>query len=199
MPQGTPEELRNTWERSEEYLYRILSYAPRDREKDLTKEELEEERRYLKFLRLGPRAGYLRHAPKTKLTSADVLYILTCTLPSKFLCQVYDVSKETINGIRRNHFVEWSWEYYFVKRIKTLVRSEIYKYGGYGVEENAYIRFYKLEQLQPDNSFKVIAYMTGIRKAQRLREGLISKKEFTKLTKEGTLDIVWPITKIDVM
>ena len=202
-PKGTPEELRATWERSQEYLYRIMSYAPKDTYEPMTKEELEEERRYFKFLRLGPRAGHFRHENKSKLTSADVLYILTCTIPAKNLEPIYNVSHETINGIRRNQFKEWSWEYYFVKRIKTMVKGRIYEMrdNPYPVDKKQQvgIRFYKIEVLQKDNTFKVIAYASGIRKARALREELCPKREFEQRTKNKTLNIVWPITRIDLI
>jgi hypothetical protein len=200
MPTGTHIELVKEWERAERYLYKILSYAPKDTEKPLTKEQLERERRYLKFLRLGPRAGYLRHATKTKLTSADVLYILTCTIPAKKLQEMYNVSHETINGIRRGSFVEWTWEYHFVKRLKTHIKSEIYSYGGHGnKEEHARIRIFKLERLNPDMTLEVVGYITGIRKAKVMRQELCNKKDYDRYVKDGTLEIYWPITKIDVM
>lgn len=198
MPTGTPEQLRETWEKSQDYLYRILSYAPKD--KELTPEQLEEERRYFQFIRLGPRAGYLRHSPKTKLTSADVLYILTCTLPAKKLAPIYGVSEETINGIRRNAFVEWSWEYYFVKRLKTHIRSEILCYGGHGgKEKDSYIRLYKIDRLKEGDTYETVGYASGIRKAQSIRKELCPKKDYERYLKNKTLDIMWPITKIDIL
>jgi hypothetical protein len=200
LPTGTQEELISAWRLADEYMYNILSYAPK-MATQLTAEELANHRRYMQFLRLGPRAGHLIHDTKSKLTSADVLYILTCCLPAKYLEKVYNVSYETINGIRRNAFVEWSWEYYFVKRIKTHVKSEIYKLGGSGRNnETACARFYKLEKLNTATSkFEVMAYISGLRKAQTMRVELLPKREYRRLLRSRTLDIVYPITRIDLM
>lgn len=195
MPEGTKEELRATWERAEKYIYKVLSYAPRERDRDLTKEEIEEERRYMKFIRLGPRAGYLSLSSALSLTSADVLYILTSCIPSTQLGAMYGVDPNTINRIRANKCKEWAWEFYFIKRLRTFMKAELLQSAKDGYT-SGYVMIYKLEHLQKDNTLKVLEYISGIRKAKKMRQDLCPKREFITRTYDGTLDIVWPITKI---
>ena len=197
MPTGTPEEMEEAWEKTEEYLYKILSYAPADPDKHITKEEREKEIRFLKFMRLGPRASYLRHAKDTKLTSADVLYILTCETSAKHLCALYDVSHETINGIRRGQFTMWAWEYYFVKRLRTMLRGEKFCYKNYSGKRG--VKVYKIEELNKETGkLEIIGYASGIRRAKELRKILVPKQSFERFTKSKTLDIRWPITPLDI-
>lgn len=196
LPSGTPEQMISSWEKAETYLYKILSFAPKD--SYLTKEELDEIRRDMVFMRYGPRVKYLVGDKRTKLTSADVLYILTCTIPSKQLSELYDVDPETIRGIRSNKQKEWVWEYNLIKRLTTTIKANYFQSD---ITGNRIIppRIYKLSELQDNGEFKIILYCSGIRKARILRADLIPKRKFNSLVKNKTLEIIYPIEALDII
>jgi hypothetical protein len=206
MPEGTKEEMEEAWNLTETYTYNILSYLGRDKD-GLTKEEFDKERRLVKFLKLGPRAHYLVGEMRSKLTSADVMYILLSTRPSTELSAQTGISKTTIKDLRAGRLNEWLWEYHFIKRVKTHCKSEIYERPGAQTvrkrvkgrkEPVELMRIYRIERLQEDGSFKTLMYTSGIRRAKQMRKVLLGDLIFNAWERDGLLDIRCPIVKIDL-
>jgi hypothetical protein len=79
IPTEYNEEMFNTFS---ETLVRFLDYA--EKEEELPDELVKEEKELFKWFRHGAKAGYLRNGTSkmSKLTSADVFYILTSTIPA---------------------------------------------------------------------------------------------------------------------
>lgn len=121
-PKGTPEELEWAMSKALEHQVKILDYSDKEEFPD---EVLEEQKRLLHYGVRGPRRGYYVSYGRSKLWQADVLYILTVTLPSKYLASKYDVSEALIRNIRGGKLLSWKYEYDLIKRIKTAVRHHI--------------------------------------------------------------------------
>lgn len=192
--EGSVEENEEAFEVASEYLYNILSYADKEVEEELTAEDLARERRIFAFCMQGPRAGHFRLTKKEKLTSADVLYILTSSLPAGEICKRFDVNVETVKEIRRGECRPWYWEYMFVRRIQTIIKHRLSRTR---TERNKTI--YIIYELKPDKTLKDILYASSIRKAKALRESILNKGDFKRMTKDNTLDIYYPIKKADLL
>lgn len=186
-PEGTDEEMLEAWEKSSNYLYKILNFSP-VKGNHITPKQLEYERRIFKFLRLGPRAGYLAHSPKSKLTSADVLYILSSACSTNKAMEMFNVSYETVNGIRRGIYKEWNWEYALIKRLKgLLVKSqEIELYS-------KKLKLYELKHFNDQNVLEHVCFTINKKRANILRKEFCPPEDFKRMVREKTLDIYWPI------
>lgn len=188
-PPGTPEELQEAFEVMDTYLYKILSFSERDG--DVSKEEVDKERRIFSFLNQGPRAGYLRMNPRGKLTSCDVLHILTSTSPSGIIARNYDLDDRKVRRLRAGELPEWKWEYDLIKRIKAIVRGKLLSDHRPHSQKICYI-IYKVHSEER----KELMYITSSkRKAVQLREDMLNKGEYKDLVKKGILDIIYPIEK----
>jgi hypothetical protein len=192
-PEGTEEELKEAFDMTSEYLYKILDYAVSN--KSLTKEELDKERRIYAFARQGPKAGYFVHNPRGKLTSADVLFILSSYDPSIKVAKLYDMAPCKINEIRRGESLEWKWEYTFYTRMKKIIKEGLAKFQ----PELLRKKIYKLSKVYSPANAEILIYTTSHKSAKKIRDSIIKKGEMAKLLKDGTLDIIYPIEKIEVV
>jgi len=190
---GTEEEKKEAFEVASKYLYKLLDYAEKD--EVITEEELAQERRIFSFAKQGPRGGYLRWDKRSKLVSADVIYILTSTLPAEHIAKKYGMSGRKVRAIRRGEVDEWYWEYFFIRRLMTIIRAR-YKSR---TEPMTCRVAYSLSKLKEDKSYEILLYSSSIRTAKKLREDILTKVEFAKLTKTKTLDIYYPINQIDLL
>lgn len=190
-PDGTPEELEKAWNMAEKYLFKLIDYAEKD--EPIPKEELEEAKRIFLFAKKGPRSRHFTISKTCKLTSADVLYFLTTTLPASNLSKLFDVEQNEITKIRRGETKYWEWEYRFVKRMKGMIRGRLYQ------TDAVKKRIYSISKVHSPNKTEILLYTTSERKAKQLRESIITKLEMTKLLKEKTLDILYPIERIDIV
>lgn len=189
--EGTTEELEESWKVAEEYLYKILNYAEQD--VLLSEEELEEARRIFSFVRQGPRAHTFVVEKDAKLTSADVFYILTTTVPGSHMAKRFGITTVEVNKIRNGNSPAWEWEYHFVKRIKTIVRTYLTKTRDLGRS------VWTLSKVHSPTQTEVLVYTTSQRKAKNIRESILTKKEMEDLVKKGTLDVVYPIHKVELV
>lgn len=192
--EGSVEENEEAFEVASEYLYNILSYADKEVEEELTAEDLARERRIFAFCMQGPRAGHFRLTKKEKLTSADVLYILTSSLPAGEICKRFDVNVETVKEIRRGECRPWYWEYMFVRRIQTIIKNKLTRNRLHKTKA-----LYIISKLRSDRTLEDLLYTSSIRKAKALRESILNKGDFKRMTKDGTIDIYYPIKKVDLM
>ena len=191
-PIGTQEELEEAFEISSSYLYKMIDYS--ERKEVITKEELDKERRIFTFCNQGPRSGYFRLNPRGRFTSADVLYILTTNHPAEELSRQYGVSGRKIRDIRRGDSPSWKWEYDFVKRLRVNTRNKL---RAFNVTRNPII--YTLSHIDIYNVKVILYHIISKRKALELREQILTKKEYNRLIKEGTLDILYPIDQVEVL
>lgn len=196
-PEGSDEELMEAFKEAESYLYTITSYI--DKEEIIPKEVLDKERRIFQFAKQEPRAASFRLTKQGKLTSADVLYFLSSTKSSTRLAAQYDICSSKIRDIRRGDSPDWHWEYTFVKRLKAMIRGEMSKSRSAGDDENNRHRIYSLSHRTSPNDIEILYYTTSLRKAKKLRQDIIKVKDYEKMIKEGTIDIIYPIERILVM
>lgn len=192
-PEGTLEEKREAFNIVQQYTYKLLDYA--DKEEAIPKEVIDKERRIFSFARQGPRAGHFTHSQRSKLTSADVLYILTNTSPSYRLGDKFDVDPRKIRQIRSGDRKEWEFEYKLIKRLKAIIRGELMRPN----QEGPNGRIYSLSKLGVNSSYEILYYTTSFRKANALRKSIITEDRYLELTEEGTLDIIYPISRIGVV
>jgi len=188
-PEGTQEELEEAFKLTETYLYKLLDYAEKD--EGFTKEELAEARRIFAFAKQGPKATYFVANPRSKLVSADVLYILTSTLPAPNIAEKYGIKVEKVKEIRRGASAPWIWEYLFVKRIKAIIRGQIAR--------NKRSIIYSISKVISPDKTDILIYTNSLRKAKELRQSILTKKEYNELEKSNTLDIIYPINVIDIL
>ncbi|UOF79370.1 hypothetical protein [Caudoviricetes sp.] len=191
IPEGTEEELRNSFKHVESYLYRLLDYSTK--EEGISKEELDEARRIFLFAKYGPRAGYLRFDKRLKLTSADVLYILTTSSPSSRLSKIYGLEEAFIKHIRRGTFREWYFEYSLIRRLKAIIKHELKR-----KKVHTTSIMYVVYKLNDDLTKNVLFYTTSRRKAVSMRAQAIPIKEINNYIDNKTLDIYYPIEKLEV-
>ncbi len=189
-PEGTQEELEKAFKMSETYLYKLLDYAEADTE--LTKEELAEARRIFAFSKQGPKAAHFMANQRSKLVSADILYILTSTLPSTNISKMYGIQKEEVKKIRRGESPSWDWEYRFVKRMKGLIKGKL-------IQSHLYRRIFTVSKVISPEKKEILLYTSSLRKAKELRQSIIPKMEWYQLEKKGTVDIIYPIELIQVL
>lgn len=188
---GTPEELERAYKVAEEYFYKILNYAEKD--ELIPKEDLDEARRIFAFAKQGPRAHHFLISKDSKLTSADVLYILTTTVPGAQIAKRFNLNYDDVLDIRAGRAPSWEWEYHFIKRIKTIVKHYLTK------TRDLNRRVYTLSKVNSPNNKEILLYTTSIRKAKELRESIITKLEMKRLIKDNSLDILYPIEAIEVL
>jgi len=188
---GSPEELQEAFEISSNYLYKILDYAERD--EVIPEGEWERERRIFQFCMQGPKAGFFRLDKREKLTSADVLYILTTSLPETRLAERMGINRRTVSEIRKGISKSWYWEYMLVRRLKAIIKGSLIRV------KDLNVKAYALYKVNPNLSREVVLYASSIRKARSLRESIIAKGIYKKMKEEGTLDILYPIEHIEIL
>ena len=188
-PQDFPEDITTeALDISKEYTFKLLSYL--DHEDDLTEEELTKMRAIFAFSKHGPRAWTHRFDRSCKLVSADVLYILTSKLSSYTLAKKFKIDARKIREIRSNERNSYNWEYELVKRLVAAVKDRIRE--GYKARRQLYIVNKLIDPIT--NQLEPLFYTQNRRRAEDLRKESFSKKEYDRLTKNGELDILYPIT-----
>jgi hypothetical protein len=201
LPSGTQEELQEAFDKYSEYLYKILDYAE---DESLTKEQLEEAKRHLYFVKHGPRAKYLLGNRRGKLTSADVFYILVTTTSSPKLAEVFGVTRKEICAIRRGDSSAWRWEYDLVRKLSRDIRFSLKRFDPYNrsvvSKSGKYSKrvAYRCWKVTPESKEELFL-ITSMAKAKRLRKDLIPVKEYALLEKRGALDVLYPIEIADVL
>ena len=192
--EGTPEELERGFKTMESYLYNIINYAPST--EPIPEEVLKEERRIFSFVMQGPKAGHFRHSVRGKLTSPDVLYILSSTLSSDRIAPQFGITGRLVRDIRSGNSEEWYWEYLFVRRLKEIIKGKLLSDHRNFNRKICYVIYKVLDT--SDN--KELLYITSsLRKAKELRESLFNKKTLNKLLKKEELDILYPIEKVSML
>ena len=191
-PEGTKEEMEEAFEVTSSYLYKLLDYA--DDPEGIPQDVLDYERRIFSFAKVGPRAGYFRFDRKSKLVSADVLYILTCTLPAKVVGKKFGICERKIGAIRRGEVEEWYWEYALIKRIRVMLTARQRQ-----ANKAPRTRVFSISKLVDIGKEEILLYVTGLRKAKSIRQDIIPLREYKKLEENNTLDIVYPIKQIEVI
>lgn len=189
---GTKEELEEAWKVAEEYLYKILEYAEKD--ELIPEDKLDEARRIFAFVRQGPRAHHFVVQQDTKLTSADVLYFLSCNVPATLIADRYGISPVELRNIRNGTNPVWEWEYRFVKRLKAIIKNKLRERD---ITTTPVV--YRLSRVLSPTSKEDILFATSYNKAKKMRLDIITKKELNELTKAGTLDVVYPIEAIQLV
>jgi len=160
-PKGTEEELIEARLEAEDYQVRILDYADTEE----FPEELVAARKRLDFYGVrGPRRGFSIGDDKSKLWQADVLYILTCTVPSAMLAKKYNVNLKLVQRIRRGEVPCWQYEYRLVRRIRKAIRGRYKQVKWKG--SNAVVYVIK------DHYGDIKHYVTSERKAKEYAESL---------------------------
>jgi hypothetical protein len=191
-PEGTPEQKLESYEKAETYLYKLLDYAPRETKTDT---EIQDIRRDFAFIRNGPWSGSFLASPRTKLTSADVLYLLTSSLPATEISKKFNVHCEEVKKIRRGEVFSYYREYLFVRRLTTLIKSRLKNNDG----SCSFKKAYKISELVGEGKYEDHFHTSSLRRAKAIRKGMITKKEYGELIKKGTLETIYPITEIDIL
>jgi hypothetical protein len=179
---------------SQEYLYKILEYA--DKEEPMPKDELELARRIFSFCKQGPKATHFLFSKNGKLVAADVLYILTSTLPANNIGEKFGVAPRKIREIRSGKCEEWYYEWMLVRRLRAIITSNLKRTN---VSDKKTI-IYSLSKVHGPKDKRVLYYFSSRRKAKALREGILTKIEKAKFDKDKDLiDIIYPIEQVDVL
>lgn len=187
-PKGTKEEMDLAYNRAREFTLKILDYTEKE---NLPDDVLEEQKRLLHFYLNGPRKGYFVAYNSSKLTQAEVLYILTVTTPKNYLAEKFNVSERLIQNIRHGLSPEWHDEYLLVKRLKTSIRGHLKSSGTH-----------KIVYLVIDGKTnKTLAVLTSERKAKEYRKDILKLKaeEYRTKLKSGELDLLYPIQRMDLL
>jgi hypothetical protein len=121
--------------------------------------------------------------------------MLTSTLPAEHIARKFDMTGRKVRAIRRGEAIEWYWEYLFIRRLMTMIRTRFKNRTKPIVNRIGY----KLSKLKDDQTYEVLLYSSSIRTARKLREDILTKELFTKLTKNKTLDIYYPVEQIDLL
>ena len=192
---GTPKELLSAHEKMSKYLYRLLDYA--DKPDPVPKEVVDEEKRILAYCLQGPKAGHFRHAPRNKLTSADVIYILSSTVPSTLLGDKFGIDPRKVREIRSGQAEEWLWEWNLIHRLRTIIK---YQSKGDNADKSSFV--YSLSKVTDEllgPKKEQLYLISSIRKARKLREDILTKKDYNKLIKDNKLDYYYPIEKVEIL
>lgn len=188
---GTEEEKIEAAILTQEYIYKLLDYAgPED---DLPKEEMEKLRRNYAFARQGPRAFFQRFNKRGKLTSGDVLYLLTTTKASDRVGKELGVDGRKVRGIRQDEYPCWKWEYDLIKRIKAIIINDLKR------NEYSTRKIFIISHQESPNILKDLYYTNSLRMAKKVRKDMLPKYKLQEYEKEGTLDIVYPIRSEDLI
>jgi hypothetical protein len=191
-PEGTQEELTDSFEIASNYLYNILYYG--DKPEIIPQYILDQERRIFSFCKKGPRAAYFRLDPNSKLVSADVLYMLTSTLPAKYIAEKFNMCERKVRAIRRGEVQEWYWEYLLVRRLTTIITTNL-KRTKKGVKSI----MYSLSKMIGVEKYENLGYATSRLKLVQMRKDILDTKVYAELENSKTLDIVYPIKVIDLL
>lgn len=191
-PTGTKEEMEEAFEVASNYMYKLLDYA--DKDEVIPEDVLEKERRIFSFCKVGPRAAYFRLDSTSKLVSADVLYMLTSTLPAEHIAKRFGMSGRRVRAIRRGELREWYWEYLLIRRLRTIVQARL-KCAKKGTKA----KMYSISKLVGVDKYEILHYASGRLKLVRLREDIIPPKEYEEMVASKTLDILYPINQIDLL
>ena len=187
IPDGTDKELEDAYLKAMEYQITLLNYA--DKEEGISDEELAFQKRYIHFLKNGPRKGRFTVYNKAKLTYPDVIYILSVKKPRHILAKQFGVAEGVIQRIREGKAGEWKEEYDLVRRLR---RAVMCKYKKNFLDTH-------ITLLTNANTGEVIALFSSKKKAEEYRrEYLIHnqkmKKEiYERQKKSGEIDLMFPI------
>jgi hypothetical protein len=184
--------MGEAFEVASSYMYKLLDYS--DKKEEIPDDVLAKERRIFSFCKVGPRAGYFRLDPMSKLVSADVLYMLTSTLPAKYIAAKFGMCERKVRAIRCGETEEWYWEYLLIRRLKTIIRAT-YRLSKKTTSSAAY----SLSKLVGIDKYEILLYASGKYKLVRLRKDIIKPKEYDELVKNKTLDIIYPIKQIELL
>lgn len=190
-PGGTMEEKLESYDKAQTYLYKLLDYSTRESASD---EEVQKLRRDFAFFKQGPWVGTFLAAPRHKLTSADVLYLLSSTLPASEISKKFNVDAVEVRKIRRGEIIAYYQEYLLVRRLNTIIRAKYKNDGNLSIR-----KIYKIAELIGENRYEDHYFTTSLRKAKDVREEMITKIEYKRLVKTNTLEIMYPITEIDIL
>jgi len=190
-PEGTQEEKEESFERANDYLYKLLDYSDRESPTD---DEIQTIRRDFAFLRQGPYARSFVARPGSKLTCADVLYLLTSSLPATEISKKFDVNATEVKQIRRGEKFHWYREYLLIRRLTTLIKARLKNDGSI-----PFIKIYRLSELIGEDRYEHHYHTSSLRRAKGLREKMIPKKEYELLIKNGTLETMYPIKELDIL
>lgn len=178
--------VKEGMETSKKYIFKLLDYSSDEKIPD---EELERMRAIFAFSKVGPRSWTHRFDKTTKLTSGDVLYILTSTLPSEFLGKQFGVNGRKIREIRTNERNTYNWEYELVRRLSTRLRDKL-------KEDLMRSRsIYEVQRLIGEGTYESLFLCSSLVRARNMLKETIKEKEYNKMVEEGTLDIIYPIHK----
>lgn len=188
---GTEEEKMEAAKLTQEYIYKLLDYAGKD--DDLPPEEMERLRRNYAFARQGPRAFHQRFNKKNKLTSGDVLYLLTTTKASERVGKELGVDGRKVRGIRQDEYPCWKWEYDLIKRLRAIIINDLKK------SEYKTRKIFIISHQESPSILKDLYYTNSLRMAKKVRKDMLPKYKLQEYEKEGTLDIIYPIRSEDLI
>lgn len=186
IPEGTEEEMAEAYGHAVTYQATIIDYADKE---DLPQEVIDYQRRIFHFAKYGPRKGFFKLYPNSKLVSADVLYILSAKIPKKDIAKRFNISEDTIGGIRCGKDKDWLDEYHLVRRLRKAIRGQRKK--NWSKEH--------ITTLTDSTTGELIALLSSIRKAKEYRRDYlmfkrkILAKDVKVLEKSGELDTLFPI------
>jgi len=190
-PTWTMEELIESKNEANTYLYKLLDYSEKESKTD---EEVQKLRRDFFFLKNGPFANYFTAAIRCKMTSADALYALTSSLPAQSIATKFGVKKEKIKELRRGEYLAFMDEYHLIKRLTALIKARLKNDG-----ETHTRNIYKVSELIAEDRYDDHFCTSSLRRAVALRKAMLTVEEYNKLLKKKTLDIMYPIRTLDLM
>lgn len=192
VPEGTKEEMNMAYNQSREYQVKLMDYADKD---DIPDEVFAQQRRLIHFIKKGPRRGFFVADPRSKITQADVLFILSTKLPSKSLGEKYNVSATVIQNIRQGNDHLWIDEYNLVKRIRVAL---------YGRYKKNWRKEY-ITVLRDSSTGENIAFFSSKKKAKDYRmywlmhNQKITGDAYSEMRDSGQMDILYPIEESEVI
>lgn len=165
-PEGTKEEHEDAIGKVLEHQLRILDYSDLEEFPD---EVLAEQRRLVFYGVRGPRRGYYVSYGRAKLWQADVLYILTVTLPAQKLADKYGVTRILIQRIRSGQESQWQYEWRLIRRLKTAIRHNLRQL-------NKGTRGLTLYAIKNTRTKEILHLITSLRKAKEYKNSLYGKR-----------------------
>lgn len=125
-PEGTEDEMTEAYNQALGYSVVLMDYA--DKSEVIPDEVLAQQRRIFHFAKNGPTKGYfIANNGESKLTSPDVLYILSVKIPARILAKTFNVEEITVRRIRSGESLQWSDEYRLVRRLRKAVMGKYKK------------------------------------------------------------------------
>jgi hypothetical protein len=186
---GTHEEAKDAFLKAQDMEIRIMDFMDNKFIDEIPDEMLAFYKRYHYYAKYGSKKGYSVAAGDTKLTHADVMYILSTNISYKRLSKKFNISEVMIRKIRTGGMKCWQEEYLTWQRALKRATCKYKKNYSYN----------HITLLTDASTNKTIACFSSKSKAALWRrEYLVHRlaygtKNYDKDLKSGKIDLLYPI------